>query len=122
MLEKKGQSSFEITMIVIVVISVSAIVISNYVRIGDTTMALAIAKQSITEKLLQQPSAYTIKTLESLRCDANIHFGVTTIPNDLNRIGFNNGTNLKLVESDITRNTGFTGADINFNEGITPCP
>ena len=124
MFKNKGQSTFEMVTLVAAVMIISLAVISNYLVVSDTTLGLIVAKQSITEKLVKQTNVYTIDTLDGVKCDGAFYLQVTTIPNDLTTVQFNQGAsgNIQLVEKDIISTTNFGAIDLKVNEAITACP
>ena len=132
MLGEKGQSSFELPIITVIVLAMATIVISYYIQISDTTMALAIAKESIAEKLTQWETPYMIKDLSYLQCGTTLKLNASTITNgpinttifDTGPIASGSQQNKLKVQNEIASITKFQTISIGINDPtvMTPCP
>lgn len=131
MLGEKGQSSFELPILTVVVLAMTTIVIAYYIQISDTTMALAAAKESIAEKLTNWETPYVIHDLNYLQCGATLKLNASTIPNgpintgifDQGPIASGSQQNKLKVQNDINGITKFQTIDIGINDStvMTPC-
>ncbi|MBI2598002.1 MAG: hypothetical protein HYW50_02300 [Candidatus Diapherotrites archaeon] len=124
----RAQSSFEMAFLMGMVILITGIVFANYMQVSDPTLALAVAKQSITEKLLKQPKPFTIESIENLACKKTLYLKVSTIPSTLTSKQFADGpyndvNNIVLVQGDVNSNSGYDLIDLKVNEDqTTVCP
>lgn len=137
MIGKKGQSSFELPIITVIVLTITTIVIAYYIQISDTTMALAVAKESIAEKLANWETPYMIKDLNYLQCGSTLKFNASTIPTvqpsgaTLDTAKFDQGPiligsqqNKLKVQNEIKSIAKFQTIVLGINDStvMTPCP
>ena len=136
MLEEKGQSSFELPIITVIVLAMTTIVIAYYIQISDTTVALAVAKESIAEKLAKWETPYMINTLDYLQCGTTLKLNASTIPavqpsgTALNTANFDTGPiasgsqqNSLEVQNEIKSIVKFQAIVLGINDSavLTPC-
>lgn len=80
----KGQTSFEMLLVVALVISIGIFILGNYFELDDSTMALAILKTRTVEKLAEEDSLYVIKKIDYVEQASNkIDLNISTFPPDL---------------------------------------
>ncbi len=119
MLEKKGQTSFELVLLVGTVLIITTAVLGRYVSVGDETMALAAAKQSIIEKFSIQ-SKVLIEKIEFEDCAARKYLKIKTIPATLDSASLNQREYIIAITEEVSKVSSIDSFDILVNEN-TPC-
>ena len=107
-------------------LAITTIIFVYYTSTVDVTLALATAKQSITEKLSLQELPYTINKLENIQCGAALKINATTIPTTLTTANFDQAptNNISKVKTEIDSITSYSSANttITINGGTPTCP
>ncbi|MEW6294759.1 MAG: hypothetical protein AB1467_00490 [Candidatus Diapherotrites archaeon] len=95
----KGQSSMEMLLVTVAVISISIYILGNYLDLNDSTFAIAMLKADSVQKLNDLNSYYVIRKIDfvqapvmgSSRFDGN--FNIITAPATLGYIDLSDAGN-----------------------------
>ena len=77
---QRGQSSFEILLLVAFVVSLSIFVLAQYLDISPSLYGTAVVKSEILRQLTEQGSSTMITSVDYLRDSTGSHFTVTLNP------------------------------------------
>lgn len=109
-LEHKAQTSFEMLLVLAVVISISIFILGNYFEVHETTYALAVMKVGITSKLNDLNKFYVLRKIDFTQPSlSRIDFNITTYPTDLKDL------NVEETIQDINAHTKFSTINVKFN-------
>lgn len=83
---KKGQSSFEIIMVTLIVIVTSSFILGGFFDLGDQTFALAILKANVMEQLDQNTEFLVLKKIYYVQTnETTIEFDVIVVDDTINQ-------------------------------------
>jgi len=84
MFHDRGQSSMEMLLVTVAVISISIYILGNYLDLNDSTFAIAMLKADSVQKLNDLNSYYVIRKIDFVQATANDgNFNIITAPNTL---------------------------------------
>ena len=107
----KGQLSFELLLILLLILSLSIYVSNLYLSTHDTTMAYTIIRDDLTAQINSFEKLASVETIQLINTGNNNNFYVTTAPSSLNEEDFNLLSTKEKVES----STKFSNITITIN-------
>ncbi|MFH1544753.1 MAG: hypothetical protein ABIE23_01500 [archaeon] len=115
-LTSKGQTSFEMLLVVALIISIAILILGNYFELDDSTIALAVLKTRTVEKLAEEDSLYVIKKIDYVEQASNkIDLNISTFPPDLDSY-----PDAEEIASEIASKTSYDKDKITITINITP--